>query len=141
MAAKERKRPWLPLDHDYFNQDSIRELGDELGPAGPLVFLVILTEAKKAALAGVPITDQGTVDLRYRAVARTAFLGTDDALVRRVVELAESVGLLEFIDSTDTRFHVRLVKWPEWEVRDATATERQRRKRERDRADEAEMNF
>lgn len=129
MAHKERPRSWLTLDVDYFAQDSICELGDEFGPAGPVTFLVILTEAKRAALGGLPVTKQGRVSLRYRAVARTAFLGKDVELVRQIVEACVAMGLLELINTDETRFEVRLAKWKSWETTDSGAAERQRRSR------------
>jgi hypothetical protein len=47
MPQKVRPRPYTTLDRDYLNQDTIRDLGDTLGPVGPLVFLAINSERRQ----------------------------------------------------------------------------------------------
>lgn len=141
MPAKIRPRPWFPLDTDYFNQPSIRALGDEFGPAGPLAFLLIVTEAKRAAIAGLPVSEQGRVSVRYRAIAQTSFLdSTTSALA--IVDACEREELLERLpESTDARLVARLTKWSLWEPSDATAAERKRRQRQRTNGSDSEFGF
>jgi hypothetical protein len=129
---KGRKRNFLTLDLDYFAQDTIQDLRDEFGTAGPLVFLAILIEAKRTALAGgLPPSKQGTVTLRYRSVARMTGAAADE--VRRIVAAAVANGLLtQTIDSTDDdRFTVRPAKWESWEPKDSAGAQRTRESRAR----------
>ena len=129
---KGRKRNFLTLDLDYFTQDTIEDLRDEFGTAGPLVFLAILIEAKRTALAGgLPPSKQGTVTLRYRAVARAT--GAHADRVRGIVNAAVENGLLTRIDNmtpTD-RFTVRPAKWESWEPKDSAGARRVREHRAR----------
>jgi hypothetical protein len=129
---KGRKRNFLQLDLDYFGQDTIQDLRDEFGSAGPAVFLDILLEAKRTALAGgLSPTKQGTVTLRYRAVARAT--GADADQVRRIVDAAVGNGLLTRIvnSADDDRFTVRPAKWESWEPKDSAGAQRTRESRAR----------
>lgn len=127
MSGKVRPAPWVTLDVFYLGRASIRVLGEDFGPAGPLVFLHIIEEAKQAALSGTPVEQQGTVSLSYRAVAKTAFIPNED-LVRRIVAACVDEELIELLpESTEKRFVARLVKWREWEPRDSAGAARQRR--------------
>ena len=65
MPDKQRPRNWLHLDVDFLNQDTIADLRDEFGPAGPLAMIAVITEAKRADLGGVRHPgDQGIVSIR-----------------------------------------------------------------------------
>lgn len=121
-----RPRNWLPLDVEYLNQDTIQELGEAYGPAGPLVFIALIAEARRQAFADAR-SQQGTVTMRYSALARQAFTGPDVA--RSVVALAARLRLLDVVDDGSSQFTVFLLKWAKWEPRDVTAAERKRRSR------------
>lgn len=128
MAGKSRPAEWVPHDVFFLGRASIQELGDRFGPAGPLVFLHIIHEAKRAALGGAPVGKQGIVNRTYRSVARSAFLRDDTATVRAIVAACVEEELLELLsESTDKRMVVRLVKWNEWEPQDSSGARRQRR--------------
>jgi hypothetical protein len=140
--GKERPRDWLTLDLEYLGQDTIRSLGREFGPAGPLVFLAILLSARRAAGGGRAVERQGTVNLRYSAVAESTFVGNVDD-VRGIVEASVRLGLLERLDEAtddESRFMVRLVKWRMWEVVDSGGAQRQRRSRARKQSESESDN-
>jgi hypothetical protein len=134
---KERPRDWITLDLEYLAQDTIRDLGREFGAAGPLVFLAILLAAKRAAKGGLAAKRQGTVSLRYRAVAQSAYV-EDVEDVWRIVDASVRLGLLVRLDEPteeEDRFTVRLAKWERWEVVDSSGSERQRRSKARKQAE------
>jgi hypothetical protein len=118
VPGKRRKRGFSPLDRDYLAQDTIGELGERFGPAGPLVFLAIILEAGKALSGTAP----GEVAMRFGALGRLAFVKPDAA--RAVVVAAEEVGLLDGLESNQDRFKARLAKWEEWEAKDPTSAQR-----------------
>jgi hypothetical protein len=112
------------------HQDTVIELGEDFGAAGPLAFLVILLAAKAAALGGLPPSKQGTVTMRYRALAREAYL-PDAETARRIVTRCAELDLL-LIEAWDTQqFTGRLVKWAKWEPRDVGAAARKQAQRDR----------
>jgi hypothetical protein len=122
MAGKQRPRNFIPLDVDYLSQDTIRDLLDEFGPAGPLVFLAVILEAHKQALAGNN-DKQGEVSMRYRALGTTA--GVNEAQARAIVASTVTVGLATVESDADGKFTIRLLKWSAWEAKDVTAARRQ----------------
>jgi hypothetical protein len=117
MPAKRRPRPHTTLDREYLSQDTVRELGQRFGAAGPLVFLAIILEAGKTTGAA-----PGSIELRFRALAQLAF--TDAVTVQEVVTAASEVGLLADLRSDGERFRARLTRWDAWEARDPTAAKR-----------------
>jgi hypothetical protein len=113
------------------------ELGEEFGAGGPLAFLVILLEAKAAAASGLSPARQGSLTMRYRALARMAYL-TDADTARRVVAKAADLGLLLIEGGDPQHSTARLVKWHRWEPKDVGAAARKQAQRDRDReADDA----
>jgi hypothetical protein len=134
VAHKDRPRGFLPLDLQYLSQDTIVELGEEFGAAGPLAFLVILLEAKAAAAGGLSPAKQGSLTMRYRALARQAYL-TDAETARRIVAKAADLGLLLIEGGDPQHFTARLVKWHRWEPKDVGAAARKQAQRSRDRED------
>jgi hypothetical protein len=131
MAHKRRPRSWLFWDFDFLGQDTIAELRDQFGPAGPLTILAILSEAKKADLAGLRTpSEQGILSIRAGALAKLVGVSAD--VVTAVVSRSVDIGLLEWRDGTDLdagRFVVRSLKRGEWEPKDATAAARSGRAR------------
>jgi hypothetical protein len=126
MPDKRRPRSWLHLDVDFLNQDTIAELRDAFGAAGPLTVLAIITEAKRADLGGLRTPkEQGIVSFRASALAR--LVGTSQDIARAVVQRSVELGLLEWLPGTDLdagRFVVRSLKRGAWEPEDATASAR-----------------
>lgn len=135
--ARQRPRPWLPLDIEFFQQDTIGALLDEFGCAGPMAFLHILCEARKSDLAGLrPISEQGRYSFRTAALAHT--LRTTSTAAGAIVSRCVDLGLLAYLDGTDLdagRVVVRSLKREAWEVKDATAAARQAHKRQREEAE------
>lgn len=126
MAGKRYPRPWCRLDREYLAQDTVRELGQQFGAAGPLVFLAIVLEAGKTA-------SSGWVEMRYRALAQLAFV--DAEIARDVVTTIGTLGLLDGLHGDAERFRGHLSRWEAWEAKDRTAADRQARARERDERD------
>jgi hypothetical protein len=118
MAGKKRPRPWSPIDREYLTQDRVRELGERFGPSGPLVFLALVLEAGKSLTGTAP----GEVELRFRALARLAFV--EPEIAREVVTAAEQVGLLADLDGDGERFSARLTRWEAWEAKDRSSAQR-----------------
>jgi hypothetical protein len=123
-------RPWVRLDLAFLDQDTVRELGDTHGPAGPLTLLALIVQANSAALAGLPPERQGTLSIRYRALARSAFLDGPDS-ARRIVDHLIELGLVERTADDDQQCALRMTRWTKWEPKDIRAASRQRRIRER----------
>jgi hypothetical protein len=123
MAAKTRPRPWCPLDREFLTQDTVRELGERFGAAGPLVFLALVLEAGKR-LAG---TAPGVVEMRFNALARLAF--SEPQTVQEVVTAAAEVGLLADLEGDGERFKARLTRFEAWETKDPSGAERSARYR------------
>jgi hypothetical protein len=117
MPSRETKRAWAHFDIDFFDQDTIQDLGHEVGPAGPIVLMALVVAAKKAKFGGVSPEREGIVNLRYRPLAHTAFIQDADE-ARRIIDALVRLGLLELIENeanNDERFTARLTKWAEWE--------------------------
>ena len=127
-------RPWFRLDVDFLHQDTIRTLLREFGPSGPLAFVAIVAEAKKADLGGTRTpSEQGIVSMRTAALA--SILETTPEAVGAIVSRSVELGLLECLPNTDLdsgRLVVRSLKRGAWEPKDATAAARQARKRQAD---------
>lgn len=138
MAARSTPRPWVRLDLAFFEQDTVRDIGERFGPGGPLILLALIIEAKRAAMSGAPLEAQGSVSLRYAALARMAFVAEADA--RAIVAALADLDLLQSVDDDGRRFTARLTKWAAWEPRDSAGAARQRRYRDRQAPDEPEPN-
>jgi hypothetical protein len=115
MPGKRRPRPWSPLDREYLAQDTIRELGQKFGPAGPLVFLALVLEAGKTPSGG-------RVEMRYRGLAQLAFVDADKA--REVIAAACKAELLDEFEGDSDRFKAHLTRYDAWEARDPTSAQR-----------------
>ena len=118
-----RPRPYTTLDREYLAQDTIRDLGDEFGSDGPLVFLALILNAGKAISGQAPAAALGVVEMRWRTLAREAFVEVD--IARAVVAAALNLGLLDgFAELDGARFSARLTKAERWEARPLTGAER-----------------
>jgi hypothetical protein len=110
MPPKSRPRDYATLDREYLNQDTVRDLGEQFGPDGPLVLLALILEAGKVTSA----TEPGQLDLRFSSVARDTF--TVPGRVREIVDALVPLGLLADYSTPDgVRFRGRMVKFPRWE--------------------------
>jgi hypothetical protein len=129
LPPKARPRPYTTLDRDYLAQDTIRELGGEHGPAGPLVFLALILNAGKAISSQAPDAI-GRVEMRWRTLAGEAWVGVEEA--REIVRMAVDLDLVaEFVELDGGRFSARLTKAARWESRPLTGAERTAQWRER----------
>lgn len=129
MSSKATPRQWVRLDLAFLEQDNVRDVGERFGPGGPLVLLALVLEAKRAAMAGAPVEQQGTVSLRYAALGRMAFV--DESQARTIVASLVGLELIQTMTDDDRRFTARLTKWGSWEPRDSGGAARQHRYRER----------
>jgi len=133
MPDKRRPRNWFHCDIDFLGQDTIIELREEFGAAGPLTIFALITEAKRADLGGLRLpSEQGVVSARARALGR--LVGASEEVVTAVVARSVEIGLLEYLDGTDLdggRLVVRSLKRGPWEPSDATAAARSARNRSR----------
>lgn len=117
-----RPRAHIPLDVAFLDQDSIRDLGEQFGAAGPLTIIALVTEAG-AAIPGKGGKDFDIVEGRYSGLARSAYV--DERRSRAIVALAAEVGLVEILDQPDAqRFKLRLLKWSKWHPKDPGAAVR-----------------
>lgn len=126
MAPKTRPRPHATLDRDFLAQDTVRDLGEQFGPVGPLVLLALICAAGKVTSASTP----GIVDLRYTGVARETFTKPD--IVRAIVRELVPLGLLTELEEGSRRFRGRMVKFDRWESVPMTDAERKARQRARE---------
>lgn len=100
------KTYWWAKDAAWIDREHVVELGEEHGPAGPLVLDVLCGQAKLE-------NDGGSVMTGFRSLARKAFLpgGSDEA--RRIVEHAARIGALDDLELDDDgrRFTARISGW------------------------------
>lgn len=120
MGGKARPRPWIPLDVDNLEQDTIVELGDTYTAAGQLAFIALMLEARKQASAG---GEPRLVRLRYAALAKKA--RTDAATAVGIIRLAADLGLLAIVSDDGQRFEARMLKAEPWEPKDPGGAARQ----------------
>lgn len=122
MPPKARPRPYTTLDREYLTQDTIRDLGEQFGPGGPLLFLALILNAGKA-ISGQDAKPLGVVELRWRMLAREGFV--DEATAQRIVGACVELGVLDsYADLEGERFSIRLTKAERWESRPLTPAER-----------------
>lgn len=98
---------WYPTDAAEHDRELNVELGDEFGPAGPLVMRVMKDLAAQQSLR----TD-GTVRTGFRVLAlKAAKIDRDEC--RRIVERAGEIGALDdlVIDEDGRRFTCRVSGW------------------------------
>lgn len=134
MAAKSTPRPWVRLDTGFLADDNVRELGDSCGAGGVLVLVALILTAKSAALAGAPVDRQGQAAMRWRSLARAAFVTIEAA--QGAVRTLDALGVVEVAEDDGQRLTVRLLKWSSWEPQDSAGAARQARYRARKRSEE-----
>lgn len=131
-GSKPTPRPRFKLDVDFLGQDTIEQLRDDHGPAGPLLIVAVIAGAKEADLSGVrPPAAQGKLSVRAVALGRK--IGADAEVVLAIVRSAVDLGLLECCEGTDLvtgRLVLRSLKRRAWEPFDATAAARKARSRQ-----------
>lgn len=100
----EGKTYWWAKDASWIDRDAIVELGEEFGPAGPLIIDVLSGMAKLE-------NDAGRVFTGFRALARKCFTTPEDA--EKVVAHAAKIGALDDLDveSDGRRFTARISGW------------------------------
>lgn len=78
--------PWLALDSGFMHDTRVVQLGCKHGPAGPLVWVVLLAEAKRT-------NNNGDVEVTLESLARAAFLNGTDQVETLLKEL-EQLGVV-----------------------------------------------
>jgi hypothetical protein len=110
---------WLAKDAAWHRRGYVVELGEEHGPAGPLVLDYLACEAK----AQGPVKGHdGSVKAGYAAVARACFITADQA--RAIVATAAEVGALDDLDDAGRTFTCRISGWTEDVEKPLAATRR-----------------
>jgi hypothetical protein len=125
QGTQTRPRPWYRFDSGFPDQDTVQDLGDAFGAAGPLVLVVLFCDA--CATYSQKTRDFETVEGRYSALARRVY--ADAPTVKSIIARAAEVGLVESLDSDAQRYTVRLTQWAKWNAKDPTAASRQRKSR------------
>jgi hypothetical protein len=124
---------WFRLDASFLADGKVIALGEDHGPAGPLVWVALLGTAKAQELA----TDvDGGVRMDWRALRRVAFLESVDE-ARAIVATCAREGLIEVDEEDERAFAARVVGWSARQVsrgRPLTSTERSQKHRARQRA-------
>lgn len=116
---------WLRLQADFFQDPKIIRLARESGPLGPLVFIALLTIAKRDGRDADGCFDPADID--PYVIASYMHVRVPDEDVSRAVTACHSVGLLVTRDGGKSA----LRSWKKYQP-DATATERKRRQRARE---------
>jgi hypothetical protein len=111
----------MKLDVQFLAQDTIMELSDAFGPAGPLTFLALMLECR-ARPATELRREPHTVAMRYRSLARRVAITEDEAYA--IVAACVPLGLLELLEQDRTRFKAFMPKGARWEGQDVTAADR-----------------
>jgi len=112
------KTYWWAKDAAWLDREGVVELGEEFGPAGPLVLDALCGMAKLE-------NDAGHVLTGWRALARKAFVTPDDA--RAVVRHAFQIGALDDLDehADGRRFRCRVSGWQSDQSRGYEAVKKQ----------------
>lgn len=116
---------WLRLQADFFQDPKIIRLTREAGPLGPLVFIALLTIAKRGGRDADGCFDVD--DLDPYVIASYMHVRAPEDEVSRAVTACHSVGLLVTRDGGKSA----LRSWKKYHP-DSTATERKRRQRARE---------
>ena len=99
---------WFPKDAAWHRRGRVVELGQDHGPAGPLVADWLMCEARSQ---NPPRTGDGSLKAGYAAVAHGCFLESVDQ-ARRIVASCVEVGLLDDFGDLDGRtFEARISGW------------------------------
>jgi hypothetical protein len=122
---------WWAKDAAWLRRELVVELGEEFGPAGPLVLDALNGAAKLE-------NDGGRVRSGFRALSRDCFLD-DPSLARRIVEHAGTIGALDDleIDEDGRRFVARISGWAA-DQNKGRAAQRQADKRAADQSNQPE---
>jgi hypothetical protein len=93
---------WWAKDSAWWRRESIVELGEEFGPAGPAVVDWLACEAKAQ-------NDGGHVKSGFKAVARGCFVTPD--VVCHALSRSVTLGLLDDYEEANGRFTCRISGW------------------------------
>lgn len=117
---------WWAKDGGWYDRERVVELGEEFGPAGPLVLDWLSCQAKLQN-DGPFDAPTGVVKSGFRAVARGCFIADAD-IVRSIVELAAEIGALDDLAVDGRTFTCRISGWRSEQGRAAqTARKRDQR--------------
>lgn len=111
---------WYAMSTRFLCDPKIEALGERHGPAGPLVIVALLAQAKLQNKAGGATST-------YRTLAHESF--ADRADVARIVSDAAETGLLDIEQGDEVEVSVRFPAWTRWQDARRKANEREARKR------------
>ena len=126
---------WFRLDAAFLTDDKIVVLGEDHGPAGPLVWVALLAAAKAQELLA---EREGLVRMGWRQLRRGAYLANVDQ-ARAIVNGCAELGLLKLDEQGDEGFVASIVGWTARQMsrgRAMTGAERTARWRQRKACDE-----
>lgn len=112
---------WYAMSTDFLADPKVETLGENHGPAGPLVIVALLARAKRQ-------DDGGAVKASVRTLAHEAF--TDRDTVARIAADAADAGLLNLDAESDREIIATFPKWNRWQDAGRKAREREVRKSE-----------
>jgi hypothetical protein len=125
MEARERPRPWHPLDNAFLTRGSI-DLADQFPGFGPLAIVALIAETN-GAVGGGKRKDFDVLEWQYSYLARR--IRVEPATASAIIHVAEALTLVEMLEEDGDRFKLRLPRWSEWHPKDPGAAERKRRQR------------
>lgn len=107
---------WWPKDAAWWRREHVVELGEEFGPAGPVVLDWLSCEAKSQ-------NDGGWVKAGVRSCARGCFV--EPVTVSHVLSRAVAIGALDEMEQADGRFRCRISGWAADNTRGGAAMRKQ----------------
>jgi hypothetical protein len=126
--------PWLALDSGFMHDTRVVQLGCKHGPAGPLVWVVILAEAKRT-------NNNGEVEVTPESLARAAFL-QDSNQVDLLLDELEKLGVVRVTARDAGVISLTVENWSKYQFDPrsrALQRERQARYRAKKRDGDAEV--
>jgi hypothetical protein len=96
---------WYALSTHFLTDEKVEVLGEQHGPAGPLVIVALLAQAKER-------NAKGTVEGSFSLLSKSVFSETDQAF--DILSTAIKVGLVEG-ELTNKDFKVRFLGWNKWQ--------------------------
>lgn len=113
-------RRWYAMDVQFLTDPKIEALGEQYGAVGPLTMVALFSAAKVQG-------NNGHVRNSYRIVATSVF--STPKKVKRVIEGAGELGLIEVSNLGERGFDVALPSWHRWQEAHRKREERASKKR------------
>lgn len=121
-----RTRKWFAQEAQLTADPAIEQLGLVHGPAGPLVWVVLLGLTALAA-------DGGAVTVRWEALRRRAFVKSTAKVKAIIADLAAAAEPLIEIDAQGRdEVSLTVLNWAKWQPEKQLARDRKAKQRSRD---------